>query len=288
MATAKRNFIVKTTAKPAPAKEVKEPYKLDIPQMDINFDPVQKEITFNDIMWFIHGIWHCGKTSLFTKFENAFFISFDAPNYTLKYRSQYATTYEQVLAIVDAIIQRKKTVGDIQHVIFDNVRLYGKVVEEFTCKQLGIKMLGGSKKEYRGGDWKQNDGNMLVPVRQLLGHGIMVHGITHTKKDTIDTVEGKESNVFVPNAGTQGNGLFCQQTHITGRYTFNIRGDRILQISGTTNVEAASKVKNHFLYTNGNRMNEIPMGKNEDEAYDNLIKAFNNEFVQTKTKFKEV
>jgi len=281
MAIIKKNTIVK----PSIGKEKESKFKLLIPNIDLNMESKKTTVTFDDISWFIHGMYHVGKTSLFTQFKNSFIISFDAPNKTLDYNYRYANDYETVLGIVNAIINRVKSHNDIKNVIFDNVRLYGKAVGVFTCKQLNLTHMGGN--DMRGQDWAANETNMLIPIFELIDNGITVHGITHTKKDDVFTVEGKFYNVYMPNGGTQGNNVFCQQTYITGRYTFNTQGDRILLIAGDNFVEAASKVKGHFLFSDGTPMREIPLGRDEIEAYDNLVKAFENGFTQTRKVFKK-
>lgn len=266
-------------------KKKKETFKIIFPKIELEYVAQDDNITFDDVAWYIHGIFHIGKTSLFTCFKDIYFISLDRPNKSLKYRKNFTSTYEGVLGVTDSLITAIDA-GKIKvkHVVFDNTRLYAKMVNNFTCRQFGLERLGGN--DLYGSDWAANSTNVVTPIMGLIEKGVTVHGIAHTAIRDVNTVEGKMKNVEIPDGGSQGNTVFCEQTDITGRYTYDDLGNRVLTIEGTNNLEAANKIKNHFLYTNGERMKEIPLGRDENEAYDNLVKAFENGFQQTKRVLK--
>jgi hypothetical protein len=55
---------------------------------------------------------------------------------------------------------------------------------------------------------------------------------------------------------------------------------RMMQIMGDDHVAAGHNLDSRFRYTDGNRIKTISMGKNKQEAYDNLIKGFNNQLIK--------
>jgi hypothetical protein len=52
--------------------------------------------------------------------------------------------------------------------------------------------------------------------------------------------------------------------------------ERILIVEGDERTGAGHRIKGHFLTPKGRKLREIPMGENEEEAYANLLNAFNN------------
>jgi hypothetical protein len=84
-----------------------------------------------------------------------------------------------------------------------------------------------------------------------------------------------EYNIITSTMKNQAASFFDAVVDVWAYYGYKGK-QRTLYISGDEGTNAGVRLKERFLTPEGKRIEEIPMGKSEEEAYKNLVKAFEN------------
>ena len=102
----------------------------------------------------------------------------------------------------------------------------------------------------------------------------------HTQVKELITLSGEKYNKLAPDIQKQAYEFLCDQIPNIFYYHF-VGNERWLQIVGDEHIVAKNRMKGHFLTPENEPIFKIPMGGSEEEAYGNLMNAFNNK--QTKS-----
>lgn len=126
-----------------------------------------------------------------------------------------------------------------------------------------------------GQTWTKVFKTFALPIRQLMqskyGFGVTCHQV---EKD-IETRTGRTFVQMSPDLSIAAARLFCGE--IYNIFYYHYEGTkRFLQIQGDDYIVAGHRMKKHFLTTKGELIHRVPMGNSEEEAYKNLICAFDN------------
>lgn len=225
-----------------------------------------------------------GKTTLASQFPNAFHMMFEPGGKSLAIRCKNIIEWKIALKIRDLIL---KTPGYCDVVVIDTGYMSYEQCYAYKLNEFGItdpKDLGF------GNAWKFIEKEYRDFFYSFLLNNIGIIVITHTEEKEIKKSENKNGKREWVTAGTkikseigsQANRLFKAIIDVEGYYfqDWNNNGKRFLRIKESEDVQAKNRIEGHFLYTNNSQMELIYMGESKEEGYNNLKKAFNNEFTK--------
>lgn len=237
----------------------------------------------------IHGEYGVGKTSLFGQFPNVYFNMFE-PNESYDFYFDVPESFEDFIDYKDEFLKGKH---DHKAFSIDNPGPLYDYAMDYACNSMGIEHPGGQN-DY-GASWSKVKKTFIPPIRELMNskkYGLLIS--CHTDEKDITTLSGKKYSKLAPLMNKQAYEFLCAQFPNIFYYFF-IGEKRWLQIVADEHIVAKNKFKGHFITTKGDPVFRIPMGESEEEAYSNLMRAFNNKqknsyktaFKQKKTKFKK-
>jgi AAA domain len=237
-----------------------------------------KKVDFKKVSWLIYGAAHIGKTSLVAQFPESYFVSFDKVNSSYPYQATQITSYNDVLRCVDLL---EDNPDYCNYVVFDNIRAYYQMAIMHTCKEMKINDIASDS---RGAGWRKLELNFVSPILRIAKLNFTIIGIAHSQLGKVSNAEGKTENVIMPDVTTQPARYFKNQLDVIGYYRI-INGQRTLTIEGNSHLEANHKVHGRFLYSDKTRIQNISMGKSEQEGFSNIMKGFNNSLPKIKTTY---
>lgn len=235
--------------------------------------PTKKNVP-SDNLWdyslIIYGERKIGKTTLAEQIPDNLMLEFEPGGRAL---DAYVTEIESYLhfeGVVELFCEQthkfKSSTIDTGGVAYEMAMDYGCLVHEIEHP--------GAENDY-GASWAKIRKMFTSPMRRLLnsGYGFVVIG--HEQEKEIETRSGRKFVKMRPNFPKQADEFFTSQIDNVFYYYYE-DGARWLQIEGDEYVTAGHRIKNHFLTPKGDRIHRIPMGKSAEEAFKNLMIAFNN------------
>lgn len=221
----------------------------------------------------IYGEKKIGKTTLLSQFPSAYSFMFE-PNDSYALYKDDILNWEDFSDLTTQFLQGKH---DYKSCWIDNGRNCYNMVFDFVCKKNGVDY---PPENDFGRLWKKIEQEFTITIRRLMqssyGFGVTCH---ETTKD-IETRTGRTFVEVKPDLPAQAMRLFVGEIYNVFYYYYE-GSERFLQIQGDDYITAGHRMKNHFLTPNGEIIHKIPMGTCEEDAYSNLIRAFNNEQVKT-------
>ena len=143
----------------------------------------------------------------------------------------------------------------------------------FVCKKM---MIQHPADEGWGKGWRAVKNEVAEYVMKLLHSGKGVIFISHSKEEEIKKGDGAGTHRTSATLTGQAKEMLEGVVDIWAYYTYEA-GERVLYILGDDYIDAGHRVEGRFLYADGTPIRKIPMGKSKEEAYENFVKAFNNE-----------
>lgn len=169
-------------------------------------------------------------------------------------------------------------------IVADNGAVGYDCAMEYACKMHGFDHPGGMN-DY-GASWAKVKKEFVAPFRKLLTsrNGLVV--VCHELEKEIETKAGRKFVRIRPDWSKQADDFLS--SFVENIFYYHYIGDqRWLQIVGNELITAKVKSTNHFFTPDGERIIRIPMGNTVDEAYENLLAAFNNEQENTFAKIEK-
>jgi len=145
---------------------------------------------------------------------------------------------------------------------------------DYACQTYGFDHPGGQN-DY-GQSWNKVKKEFVIPMRWLLTCGTPLVVLAHEKEKEIETRSGRKFVKMCPNFSKGADEFFTSQIDNVFYYLYE-KNQRWLQIEGDEYITAGHRIRNHFLTSSGERVFKVPMGNSEEEAFMNLMTAFNNE-----------
>jgi hypothetical protein len=249
--------------------------KLDVKLPD--HDQKEREPTINDICILMQGERKIGKTTFISKFGNPFFFCFDRLQKFSGVLNVYCPTWDHALKYRDLLVERVQkdpTYAD-KYVIDIGGMAYDKNLD-YVCKSQGVEW--PSFAEDRGVTWKAVNKSFLAWHESMTAVNLSASFISHAKLDTVTKRGGDQYQRVKLEMSTQATNYYTAICDMSCYYDYDIDGNRILIIQGNDFYTGVGHgVTGYFKTTKGEDVISIPMGSSEDEAYENFIKAFNNE-----------
>jgi hypothetical protein len=217
----------------------------------------------------LYGEKKIGKTTLLSQFPKAYSFMFE-PNDSYELYKNDILDWQDFVDLVPQFLQGEH---EFESCWIDNGRNCYELALDFVCRKAGIEH--PSQMNDFGQTWAKVFKEFSLPIRQLMqskfGFGVTCHQV---EKD-IETRTGRTFVQIAPDLSSAAARLFCGEIYNIFYYHFE-GTERYLQIQGDDYVTAGHRMKGHFLTTKGERVHRIPMGDSEEEAYENLIRAFEN------------
>jgi hypothetical protein len=227
----------------------------------------------------VYGEKKIGKTSLVSKYgsdqdANIYAFMFEE-NRSYELFMSEITCWEDFLDVLPEFLSGKH---DFKACWIDNARNCYNFAMQYACKKYGFEH-PSAMNDY-GASWQKVDQEFSNPVRQLLNSKYPLMVTCHETEKEIETRSGRKFLKMVPDITGQASRVFTGEFYNIFYYHF-VGSERYLQIQGDEYITAGHRMKGHFLTPNGEHVHKIPMGKNEEESYANLINAFNNQQKET-------
>lgn len=209
-----------------------------------------------------------GKTTLSSMFPNHYFFMFEENN-SYKIRKDDIEIWKDFTDLVPQFIDSNRQTG-----IVSTAGVAFNMALQHACEEMGIEHPGGQNDF--GQAWDRVNTTFAKPMLQLMKSNKGFIAECHQKEKDITTMSGRTFVKMCPDLPTGADKLLTGQIYNIFYYHFGEDNQRWLQIIGDGYVTAGHRMKWHFLTPSGEPVFRIPMGTDEEEAYANLMLAFNN------------
>lgn len=217
----------------------------------------------------IYGEKKVGKSSLAARFPRAHVLFTEPGGKALRLKAKVVNDWIEFKAYVDLF--EKDTEFDT--VVIDIVDPLYEMCFDYICKKNLVSH--PNKAEDYGDTWKQIASEWRDELTRLMNCKGVVFLSHATEKEQEDR-EGSVVTRVVPTM-SKGCAAFVAGAVDTIAYYGYEGYDRRLWIRGNQLLDAGTRLEEQFLTTEGEAIHSIFMGVNAQEAYDNLVSAFDNE-----------
>ena len=239
--------------------------------------PTKKNKPVTDLSmftWLVYGDKKIGKTSLTSEFEDAIIFSFEPGTKALEVYSVDIPDWSTALGYSQSLFNEAHS---FKNVVIDTGKIAYDRNMQHVCAEEG--MSHPSDQAY-GKGWSTVGKSFEKFHLDLCGHGLGMVVVAHEKTNEIELASGLKKFVTEPDLSGSAMSFYHGFVDIIAHYHF-IGTERFLTIRGNENEVAGCRMDANFLTVNGERVVRIPMGSSPKEAYQNLLKAFNNKQVDT-------
>jgi hypothetical protein len=240
---------------------------------------------FHSYVKVIYGDIGVGKTTLALQQPNTHAFMFDY-NTSYECYQDLVNSWDDFIALQSDLLSGNYSdilSGDyIENVIIDGLQIAYDMALDYGCKILGIDHPGGMN-DY-GATWSKIKRYFITPIREIVNSGIGVTFICHATETEIESRTGRKFVKLEPDLSGQAKSTIIRPWPNLFYYHHGGNGERYLQIVGDDYIEAKNRMQKdgkHFMTPDGEPVFKIPMGKNEKEAYNNLMLAFNNKQIKS-------
>lgn len=237
----------------------------------------------SNVLWdfgiMIHADKKVGKTSLTSMIPDTFFMMTQPGAKAFRLFQKPVQSWEEFKGYIKLLERDKR----FKRVVVDHIDEAYKFCVQFVCEREGWDHPeeGGSY----GVGWSVVNKEFSHWITRLLACNKGVILLTHSVLKDIKTRGGAEYSRVMTTLSGGAWGILEQNVDVLIHLYYE--GDkRMMQILGDEHVSAGHNLEGHFRYTDGSPIKTIPMGKNKEEAYQNLINAFENKLVRPKEDLK--
>lgn len=247
--------------------------------------PVMKSVratTFEEYTTLIHGEKKIGKSTLASYFKNSLMMFFEPGSKALEVFSVAIPDWEYFTGYISLLEKREH---NYKNVVIDTGDICYKRCFEYVCYQRHVKHPSDAN-DY-GATWKFIEQEFERAHSRLMNMGMGLIVIAHSQEKEFKDRNGEKFERIVPVLSKQADEYYAGVLDNIFYYDYQEK-KRFLTIRGDSGVVAGTRCEKNFLTPSGERIEYIPMGKSAKEAYQNLVKAFNNEQVKTYKEEEEV
>lgn len=267
------SFVKKKGVVPKPAEKKTAPGNKTVPTWELPTELSVPHENLEQYTMLVFGERKIGKTTLFARYPDPFFLFFEPGGSALRLKSRYMQSWEDFL---HAITLLEKNPGYCRTVIIDTGFMCYERCFEFVKKKLNLEDI---RDEAWGNGWKAIDAEFRAAHERLFALGLSFQVTAHTEIKHFKKKDGTEYDKLTTQLGGQATRFYNGIVDIIAYYQYGNGGTRVLTIRGSDHVEAGSRVEGHFEYPNGSPIMDIPMGNSPAEAFANLQKAFDNKLI---------
>ena len=231
--------------------------------------PTKRNVPANslgNLSTLLYGREKIGKTSFAAEFEDALFLLFEPGGKDLSIFSRYVQSWKEFLGYIDLLASEP---DQFKTIVIDTADLCFKMCEEFMLRKLAIQH--ASDEDFGKGWTLMRDEFARAIIRLLkLGRGVIF--TSHSIEREIKTRKGEKYDRIMPTMSKQAREILEPIVDVWAYMEYDDNGARVLHLRGNAQLAAGHRLQNHFI-----GVDTIPMGKTAKEAYNNFVRAFNNE-----------
>lgn len=232
----------------------------------------------------IYGEKKIGKTTLFQHFPKTLFMMFERGAKGINVYQRNLTSWKQFKMYNSLICQDKF----FDTVLIDVADIAYDMCSTYVCNKLGIEHPADAS---WGKGWGAVKAEFKKEIRKLTNSGKGIVFISHQKIVEIERRDGKKYNIKTSTLSAQAGETITGDVDMWFNYDFDNNGKRVLTLIGDSFTEAGHRLNEppnpKFLYTNGEPIKKLNMGKSSKEAYETFIKAFNNRLEKPVVKLRK-
>lgn len=239
-------------------------------------------IEMNKYTFLLYGERKIGKTCLASMFNDPVFLMCEPGGSAL---SLYQLKVRKWKRFVDAVNELRTDTRFSTCVIDTGGRAYQYCYDHI----LETLEVSDPNEEGWGAGWSAVQREFEFQHDKIFSSGKGVLITAHSEMQTIKKKSGLEYTKMKVDLGKQARRYYAGIVDVIIYIHYDEDGNRIMTIAGDEQIEAGSRIKGRFNYPDGSPIANIPMGKDEAEAYRNLTLAFNNKLpkpITVKGKFK--
>jgi hypothetical protein len=226
----------------------------------------------------LYGAKKIGKTSFAARFPDAIFLSTEPGTKALNVYTVPVKSYKDLNGYID-LLEKDKS-DKFKTIILDTVDIAYEHCYNEICR---IKKINSPRDiDDFGATWGEIKGLFQKVVIRLLNTGRGIIFISHDTEREIELRGGNKVDRVQPTMSNQAMSVIEAIVDIICNYRYE-GTRRFIQLDGSQTVVAGCRLEEHFVRkggqprTTGDRIITIPMGNTSQEAYDNFIKAFDND-----------
>ena len=236
----------------------------------------------------IHGEYGAGKTLLASQFPKPYFLMFENNNaYNDRLHMDTPKSWEDVQTLVAEFV---KGDHDFKTLVIDNVENFYSMAMNYQIDEINKTRTKATDTKIKSltdmNDFGVSYKTLLDSIKLILNAIDMSEKynlvlVTHTVVKEEKTFSGDTFHKYVPELPSGKANEYFKSLAQNIFYCFHFKSQRFIKIIGDDLIMAKAKGDKKFLTTEGEHVINIPMGKNEQEAYKYLTLAYNNKFKRT-------
>lgn len=247
------------------------------PKLDLSLpDEVnQPSDSLADYSVLIYGAKKIGKTSLCARFPDTFFMACEPGTKGLKVYTRPVRNWDEFIGYIDLLEKDKR----FKTVVVDTIDMAYEYAFSYICKK---KMINHPHEEDDyGATWKEITEAFRGAVLRLISLPKGVIFTSHDVEKEIELRDGSKIDRVQPTMAKSAMGVVEALVDIIFNYSYD-GSKRIIRLDGRQDLVAGNRVEEHFIKkggyctTPGDRVVTVSMGNTAEEAYLNLMDAFNN------------
>lgn len=226
-----------------------------------------------DYTFLFYGSKKIGKTSLAAQFPKALAFMFEPGGTALRLLQQPCPTWAHFKQSIDKVPAKcpyETFIVDTASVAYDRAM-------EYACAKANIEH---PSDEGYGKGWDKVKKELSSQLSRLMLMDAGLIALAHDKIQEVETKSGRKFNKIMPNLSGQAEGYFSATIDVIGYYHID-DNQRWLQIREDDFAMAGCRCEENFLTPDGQQIFKIPMGNSPQEAYANLLLAFENKQKET-------
>lgn len=240
--------------------------KLSLSLPDGPEDPIS---SFAQAKTLIYGENKIGKTSLCAEFPDPVFLMFEPGGGGLRIARRQCNSWKEFTGYIDLILASDR----FETIVIDPISLCYKACVDHICKIEGVDDPG---EVTWGHGWKAIEDEFIRQISRISSSGRGIIFLGHLEQVEFEKRTGGKYNKIVPRMMKQARSFIESFVDVIAFYGY-YGDDRLMTIEGSDELDAGNRLKYQFRTVSGEKIHSIPMGSNEEEAYENLMKAFDNE-----------
>jgi len=239
--------------------------------------PTEKNVPsvlFDDYSTLLYGVKKIGKSSLVANFPDILQLFFEPGGKSLASFQCPVPIWEHFIGYIDLLEQQARDgVCKFRNIAIDTGQLAYDRCLEYVCRVRGVQH--PSNVDDYGATWKAVSQEFEKQHTRLFAMNLGVIVVAHSEIREIKSRSGNTFSKIVLLLGKQASQFYAGIFDNIFFYDYDDE-KRFLYLRGNDLVDAGTRCQDNFLTLNGERVERIPMGDSADEAYKNLVKAFNN------------
>lgn len=241
-----------------------------VPTLSLPTEVSEPSEKLSDYGMLFYGVKKIGKTSFCSQFEKAFFMMCEPGAKSFSVYQKPVLSWADFRTYVK-LLEKDRT---FKTIVVDPIDILYKLCSKAVCEKLVIEH---PSEEDWGKGWQAVGDEFTHWINRLMSIGKGVIFLSHSVPKDIKNRKGETRHKISPTMPGQAWGVLEGVIDLWVYMGYDDEGRRIFQLQGDDNVGAGHNLDSHFQYSMGEPIETIPMGKTKQEAYNNFIKAFNNE-----------